>query len=472
MSAHPGLQAKLQPNLEQLMAQHWAILGCGREAQALVREIKRRDADAVVHIFCEQAPDLAEDFPLSAQDTLMVAPFDTAVLSQYETLIKSPGISPYHPALVGLAKTTQVTSTTNLWLAERLHERVIAITGTKGKSTTAALLAHILRESGISVQLAGNIGVPLIEHISTQADWWIVELSSYQTADLMGEVELGVVLSLFPEHLDWHGSEQRYMQDKLRLLTVAREAWAPITLKPSIEKYHVNTKRAVQYLQQSHQLQSRPEGIVQDDHLLFAATSYALRGQHNLYNLAIAWELARHVGLSDQQIAAAAMSFRALPHRLEVLDFAAPLRFINDSISTTPHATIAALEAFHDQQVSVLVGGHDRGLAWQVFVDYVRQNPVHAVIAMGEQGRKIQALWNQSETEELQHSIHWAPDLPQAFALACRISPAGCHILLSPGAPSYGEFKDFAARGDCFRQLALSWAEAECRIDGELVESG
>ena len=165
-------------NLSELLESRWAVLGFGIEAQALVRQVKLRNPEAVVHIFSEHEVQLEADFPLADQDCLCIGPWDAAQLAQFEVLVKSPGISPLHPALMSLDQSIRITSTTNLWFAERPAERVIAITGTKGKSTTASLLAHIMRSAGVSVQLVGNIGEPLIAHIDTQADWWVLELSS------------------------------------------------------------------------------------------------------------------------------------------------------------------------------------------------------------------------------------------------------------------------------------------------------
>ncbi len=153
-------------------------------------------------------------------------------LAAFDVVIKSPGISPYQPiALQAVAQGTTFIGGTALWFAEHagadgIVRDTVCVTGTKGKSTTTALVAHLLRAAGHRTGLVGNIGLPLLEVLDPQPapEYWAVELSSYQTGEVArsgAHPQVAVVLNLFPEHLDWHGSEQRYIVDKLRLVTEA-----------------------------------------------------------------------------------------------------------------------------------------------------------------------------------------------------------------------------------------------------------
>jgi UDP-N-acetylmuramoylalanine-D-glutamate ligase len=183
--------------IAELAGRRIAIWGFGREGQAAIHALRRR------------------------------LPGDI--------LVKSPGISAYKPALLAAqAQGTVVTSGTALWFAENPDARVIGVTGTKGKSTTSALLAHLARSLGVRTALAGNIGLPLLELDGQHADLWVIELSSFQTGEA-GPLELGVLTSLYEEHLDWHGSRERYVADKLRLVDVSRQllvnALQPILLE-------------------------------------------------------------------------------------------------------------------------------------------------------------------------------------------------------------------------------------------------
>lgn len=443
--------------LQQLMRQRWAILGAGREAQALIRWCKTHVPELALAVFSEQPAQWDDDLPWNPmRDTLHIGPFEQAKLAEFQVLVKSPGISPHHPALAALPAQVRCTSTTNLWLAHHGGQRVIGITGTKGKSTTSALTAHLLRAAGLRVELVGNIGVPVLERIDQAADWWVLELSSYQCADLSGSLELGVVLSLFPEHLDWHGSETRYLQDKLRLLGLARRAWAPLSLHGRLASLLSDQPALwarIRWLQNHSALHPEPGGIMQAEQCLLLAAQLPLRGLHNLHNICIAWELARYAGVNDACIVEALQSFQALPHRLEEVGVFGGLRYINDSISTAPHAAVAALEACAGAAVTILVGGHDRQLSWQHFSSYLQHQPCHALVAMGPQGERIRQELV-SDGVALKGGLHWAADLEQAMATARQHTPVGGIVLLSPGAPSYGAFKNFEARGAVFRQLA------------------
>ena len=142
-------------------------------------------------------------------------------LSRCDVVVRSPGISRYRDEVLELqAAGVQLTTATNLWFAEHHDEQVIGITGTKGKSTTASLVERLVTAAGAHAELAGNIGRPLLDllHPQRPPDVWVVELSSYQAADLRFSPEVAVVVNLFREHVDWHGSEAVYYADKLNIL--------------------------------------------------------------------------------------------------------------------------------------------------------------------------------------------------------------------------------------------------------------
>ena len=152
-----------------------------------------------------------------------------AGLENFDILVRSPGISPYRKSMQrARAAGANLTSPSNLWFAAHPDQNTICVTGTKGKSTTSALLAHMLESCGFRVRLAGNIGLPLLACDDRDVDWWVIELSSYQLADLEADPDVSVILNLSSEHLDWHGNEQTYRQDKLRLAALAGAGpWSP-----------------------------------------------------------------------------------------------------------------------------------------------------------------------------------------------------------------------------------------------------
>ena len=214
--------------LAELQGKRIAILGAGREGQAAHAWLRARMPQAELTIIAESAaePAFAGRLQLrgaQSRDTLVIEPFTAAHLGRFDVLVRSPGISPYREALQqAFAAGARGTTPSNLWFAAHPNARTICVTGTKGKSTTSALLAHLLRFNGNTVRLAGNIGLPLLASEDQGVDWWVIELSSYQIADLEAEPTIAVILNLSPEHLDWHGNEEIYFRDKLRLASLAR----------------------------------------------------------------------------------------------------------------------------------------------------------------------------------------------------------------------------------------------------------
>lgn len=178
-----------------------------------------------------------------------------------------------------------------------------------------------------------------------------------------------------------------------------------------------------------------------------------LPGRHNRRNLCAVLTAIEALGLDAAALATQAAGFQPLPHRLQTLGTRDGLRYVNDSISTTPHATLAALELFAGQALAVLVGGHDRGLDWQAFAEALPALAPAAVVTMGANGPRIHAALREAAAA-CGTSLLAAADLAEAVALARAALPAGGVVLLSPGAPSFGAFRDYTERGRAFAALA------------------
>src|SRR5690606_15777750 len=227
----------LPPEIAALAGKRVALWGWGREGRAAyaalrqVREGGTGDAGsearfpARLTLFCSSVE--AEEARTLGDAGLVVETEATAErLSAFDLVIKSPGISPYRPEVLAAAgQGTRFVGGTALWFAARPDARTVCVTGTKGKSTTSALLAHLLRAGGHRTALTGNIGQPLLELLDGDATYWVVELSSYQTRDVAASgvrPDVALVTNIFPEHLDWHGGQARYVEDKLSLVTDGR----------------------------------------------------------------------------------------------------------------------------------------------------------------------------------------------------------------------------------------------------------
>ncbi|HMM66809.1 MAG TPA: UDP-N-acetylmuramoyl-L-alanine--D-glutamate ligase [Dokdonella sp.] len=439
-----------------------AIWGLGREGHAAHTALRQRLPELRLTLFCNDAEAhfRAVENPLDCYVTR--AP-NAADLSAFDIVIKSPGISAYRPELLDAQRNgTRFTSATALWFAENPDARVIAVTGTKGKSTTSALIAHLLRGLGRRTALAGNIGLPLLELLDPPLapDWWVVELSSFQTRQA-SDVRLAVITNIEEEHLDWHGSRERYVGDKLALADSAR-----LLLVNDLQAELLQlTSQHAQRLRYGHAPGWHvAEGAIRrGDRAVLELARLPLPGLHNAMNACAALAAVEAVGEDALAAADALATFRALPHRLQTLGKRDAVGWIDDSIATTPQATIEALRSLDGRKVSVIVGGFDRGLDWQPFAEYVHAHPPHAVIVNGANGRRIAARLHAQQGEYRLHSV---ANLAEAVAIARDETPAGGVVLLSPGAPSFDQFHDYAERGRSFAELAGFDAEAIGQIDG------
>jgi UDP-N-acetylmuramoylalanine--D-glutamate ligase len=447
--------------LSQLDGRRVALWGWGREGRAAWRAIRARLPAQPLTVFCSQAEAASVH---ACGDPLLALEHDASGerLSAFEIVVKSPGISPYKPeALAATGNGTRVIGGSALWFGERagadgVVPGSVCITGTKGKSTTTALLAHLLRAGGHRTALAGNIGLPLLDLLDGTADYWAIELSSYQTGDVAASgarPQVAVALNIFPEHLDWHGSHARYVTDKLRLLTEARPRIAVLNGNdPTLAALRLPESR-VCWFGRGDGWHLRDDMLYRADEAVMDTASLPLPGRHNRGNLCAVMAAIDALGLDAAALAPHAASFRPLPHRLQVLGSRGGVTWINDSISTTPHASLAALELYRGRRVAILVGGHDRGIAWDDFASEMRASAPAAIVTMGQNGPRIHAL-----LAPLAASAGFALEAAAGLGEAMRKAEAALGgegvVLLSPGAPSFGPYRDYTERGRDFARLA------------------
>jgi UDP-N-acetylmuramoylalanine--D-glutamate ligase len=429
-----------------------AILGAGREGLAVLEQLRGRAPGQRITLYNETPLDDAATAGLGPNDRLVVGPFDGARMAGHDILVRSPGVSPYRePLRTAAAAGVRFTTGTNLWLAENPGARTLCITGTKGKSTTTALLHHLLEAAGERVAMAGNIGVPLVACDPAAADWWVLELSSYQLCDLREPAWLGVLLNLSDEHLDWHGGAGAYRRDKLRLATltppgrlVANGA-SPLLRGALAERHDVHWYGVPGGLRVEN-------GVLRDDTGPFPGLPHA-PGVHNLENLAAALTVADLLGHRPADLPGALAGFHGLPHRQRTIGKRQGRRLVDDSLSTTPVATLAALEALAGTPVTVLVGGLDRGVDWSGHAEAFIAAAPHALVGLPDSGPAIlDVLAARGMTPP--GGMHVANDMTEAVEKALDLTPVGGTVLLSPGAPSFPHFRDYRARAAAFAEAA------------------
>lgn len=422
-----------------------AIWGFGIEGQATLRALRKRLPDTPVTILNDT------DLQIDLENTLVVTGASISKhLGDFDVVIKSPGVSRYKPEIIAAeASGVTFTSPTSIWFAEHPDYKTICITGTKGKSTTSALTAHALESLGYQVAIGGNFGVSLfdLEDLEQEPDYWVIELSSYQTADLEIAPTIAVLLNLFPEHLDWHGSLERYLQDKLNLMAHLGEECVSIINRtdPLSQRQTFEWTNPV-FFNDSTGYHLVEDKLFHDSNLLLSLTEARLVGAHNHANICAVCTILAQLGHEPSEFAEALLSFSGLPHRLEILGEKDAITYVNDSISTVPESACAAVRSFKDKPITLLVGGYDRGLDWRDFARFIDKHPVNGIVTMPSNGDRIGYALSES-TVTVRHS----DDLADAVEIARDITPEGGVILLSPAAPSYGLFKNYQDRGQQFR---------------------
>ncbi|KAF1713021.1 UDP-N-acetylmuramoyl-L-alanine--D-glutamate ligase [Pseudoxanthomonas sacheonensis] len=449
--------------ISQLEGKRVALWGWGREGRAAYRAIRSRLPALPLTLFCNNE-EAAEAGSLADPLLAVCGEATAASLAAQQLVVKSPGISPNLESARAASRNGAVfIGGSTLWFDEHAGPdgtvpHTVCVTGTKGKSTTTALLAHLLRASGHRTGLIGNIGMPLLEALDPQPapEFWAIELSSYQTLDVaaaQARPEVAVVLNIFPEHLDWHGSEARYVADKLALVTQAKPKIAVLNAADKQLSALRLPDSEVHWFNHAQGWHLRGDDVYRGDAFVFDATRTPLPGRHNRGNLCAVLATLEVLGLDATALAAHAESFRPLPNRLQSLGEREGILYVNDSISTTPHATLAALDCFRGRPVAALVGGHDRGVDWSDFAEAMKQDAPVAIVTMGANGPRIHELLAPLAAGG-RFKLEAAGDLESAVSQARRLLGGTGVVLLSPGAPSFGVYKDYVARGRHFAAIA------------------
>ncbi|MDR0592646.1 MAG: UDP-N-acetylmuramoyl-L-alanine--D-glutamate ligase [Bifidobacteriaceae bacterium] len=474
---------------EDLTGRSVVIWGAGREARAAHQELARRGIDSTLAV-TDQAT-----VPQDLRAITATGPKAVARLESAQVIVKSPGIARTAPAFRRLAALgVPLTSLTDLWLADNAR-RTVAVTGTKGKSTTSALIAHLLRKAGVGVSLVGNLGTPVTAEAADAATLAVAEISSYQAADLTVSPRLAVVTSLYPEHLPWHGGFEQYVHDKLNLVAHGPEAViipdgadelarlvadraGPATrvIRPSDAGLTVTAS--------SKTASGKAAGLGWEGVGWLAAADLPLRGAHNLANAALAVAAAdlalQGLGRTWARSLEPLRSFAPLAHRLEPVPSGDGRTWIDDSLATAPEAVVAALAAYPDARVTLLLGGADRGLSFAPLTSYLAGRPARnrvGIIAVGPAGRRFtaeaaSAIGGRDEggpangdgaanpggtaTGAAAVGPRLAPDFATALTWASANPADSDMVMLSPGAPSFDEFDSFEERSAAFRAAAAA----------------
>ncbi len=410
------------------------IFGYGIEGHATHRRLRALAASLV----------LVDDAPARGRDVLVTTDGGHEALLTCDAVVKSPGIPRRRPDVLDLEDHgVVVCSALNLWLHDVDRSRVVAVTGTKGKSTTTALIAFFLRCAGDEAHRVGNSGRPPYDpQFDDTHGWLVVEVSSYQCVDIDVAPSVVVVTSLGADHLDWHGSLEQYRDDKLSLTRA--EGW-----------HRTLVADQATLREAGGQLGGDVTYVAPDDGGLVGPLG--LLGAHNTSNVALA--LACVTALTersrDEVIAAVAdraASFVPLPGRLTLVATHAhdggTVRFVDDGLATAPLPTLAALAVFADEPVALIAGGYDRGVDYTGLSDALAaRRPATTLVTMGDAGRRLAEATRERAPGVVQYR---AATMGDAVAHALNALGGGGVVLLSPAAPSFDRYHDWEERSRDF----------------------
>ena len=424
-----------------------AVLGFGRAGRAATDFFLARGAR--VTVYDEGEMDETRTAPYRARGVGFAAGAFPDRFSE-ALLVRSPVIRPdIPPILASLAAGAALTSETELFLAH-CKGRVIGITGSDGKTTTANLAARLLCGAGRTVHLGGNNGTPLLPRADSikAEDFVVLELSSFQLMTATCSPDIAVMTNITPNHLNWHRDMEEYTAAKCRIFNRgASRLVIPAALRNIGAGGSISA--SVFTADETH---IGAEG----EYRLPIPDTFLLKGAHNRENLSAAYAAVREF-VPFETVGASLAGFRGVPHRLQYVDTVAGVAYYNSSIDTTPSRTAAALHALGGHPI-VIAGGRGKGVSFL---------PLRATL-----GRMARAVFLYGEAaEEMEEAligcvpIHRFSDFAAAFCAASALAQSGDTVLLSPACTAFDQFRDFEQRGDVFCALVQA-LHGEKETDG------
>ncbi|MDR1725230.1 MAG: UDP-N-acetylmuramoyl-L-alanine--D-glutamate ligase [Bacteroidales bacterium] len=459
--------------IRQLQNKNIAILGLGREGNSTYKFL-RNILPYKTLILADKNEELLNNYKdLNSNIVYSEKQFFAQNSECIDIIFKTPGISirqipsEFH---------NKLTSQTDFFL-KYFSSQTIGITGTKGKSTTSSLIHQILVNAGKKSILVGNIGIPVLDKFyQIEKDTVIVaELSAHQLEKITVAPKYAILLNIFQEHLDYYGSFEAYATAKFQIFAKQAEGGYFIykiddhnikTLlnryckkNPKIKKqYHLIPNSFEQYVSAfgTYNIENNRYELLEPKYLL---------GEHNKLNISFAYEMCRLFDIPKHIIIETCLNFIGLPHRLEFVGKVDEIDYYNDSISTTPQSTIAAVKTLGNVN-TIIIGGMDRGIKYEMIVRKLITLNVKHIAFVGEAGRRMRQLAidffaNNNDDEqyeafyELMNNSLVSDNYSQIITWAKVVTEKGKQCLLSPAAPSYDMFSNFEERGEVFKNLVL-----------------
>jgi UDP-N-acetylmuramoylalanine--D-glutamate ligase len=422
-----------------------AIAGFGAEGRA---SYKYWSADTQNDItIVDENPKIVDDLPEGVASILGEGAFEK--LEDFDLVVRTASLAPKKIKTAG-----KIWSATNEFFAECPAE-IIGVTGTKGKGTVCSLIDSMLRAAGKKVWLVGNIGNPSLDilHDVKPDDIVVFELSSFQLWDLQKAPQTAVLLMLEPEHLDIHGNFEDYIEAKSNIVKHQTAQNRVIfnynnSFSTKIAKQSAGEK--LPYLSEEYAM-IRDGAFWINEERISSTDVVALPGNHNLENacaaIAATWQYVQ----DTQSIESGLSSFQGLPHRLQLVADKSGVSFYDDSISTTPSSSIAALKAF-DQPKVIILGGSSKDGNFDKLAQEMLKHDVYAILSGDEASRIVRAFVS-AGFSNFETIDGW--DMKKIVERSSKVAKADSVVLLSPACASFDAFSSYEDRGDKFQEAVL-----------------
>ena len=437
------------------------VVGLGKSGLAAALFLRHRGAQVTVSD-ARSAEALAKDIPALLEEGIMVETGGHGLLTfrRQDLIVVSPGVPLNTPELAQV-RSFGLPVIGELELAARfLKGKILAITGSNGKTTTTALVGEILEKAGIPTLVGGNIGVPVVSLIEATTDetWSVLEISSFQLESTVEfHPSIAVILNITPDHLDRHGTFENYALAKERIFAAqdandsvvlnadnARSAQAAVRSPARVYSFSVEhpVERGA-WLEQGYLIYRHSED--EPAEAVMPLSGIPLKGTHNVENVLAAVCAARLAGAPVDAIRKAIEDFRAVEHRLEYVATINGVEYYNDSKATNVDATAKAIAAFNSG-IHLILGGKDKGSDYTQLAQLLRQR-VRAIYTIGTAAAKIESQLRGVV------SIRTCETLDVAVSAAGNAARPGEVVVLAPACSSFDQFENYEQRGKVFKQL-------------------
>ncbi|MBS1514170.1 MAG: UDP-N-acetylmuramoyl-L-alanine--D-glutamate ligase [Bacteroidetes bacterium] len=451
---------------EEIKNTKFAVLGAGKSGVAITKLLLLHGAKGV--LLADEKEVNKSAINIEAENFKIESGKFSDSLLDYDAIVKSPGIPPSNEILVkarNLGKKIFSEVEAASWFCSA---PIVGITGTNGKTTTTVLIGEIFKDAGYKTFVCGNVGTAFSEIVGdvTKDSVVVLELSSFQLEDI-DELNplVSIILNITPDHIDWHGSFENYLEAKLKISQNHNENDLLVynfddeTLRNSLKGYKGNIA-GISVNQNLYETNFNTGAYLADGMLYYFDKSknqlddvvmrkdVYLKGNHNVYNVLASIIAAKKFGISCDDIEKTLMSFKGVEHRIEFVREVNGVSYYNDSKATNIDALIVALQSF-DKNIILVLGGKDGGNDYNIVKDLVNDR-VKEIIAVGSSKDKVYNFFSGFK------KVHKVETYDEMVKYANEVGVTGDVVLLSPACKSFDMFNNFEERGQKFKELVNS----------------